>query len=365
MKGEKLKKKTLILLGLMLSVALIFLISMISCQGSTTYETSDASSTTAEATVETTPVVSELLCQYCHDGIHTKWAGSPHADTQADVASELGEECSGQTPDEVLHGEDAENCIACHSPTAITANGGMTEAQTLNYFFTTTDEKFTEDTAAANAAEWPSVSCTVCHDPMNPKEVSYFNSSSQKYELMENTDELCGQCHGNLRFFDTDHRSYNILSGTGGIGVPDQQTMPGVTCTDCHMFASDVDGSNSAMFHGHTFAIAVEEADGKNTSSCTHCHATIDTAAANTTIATDKSSFESLDVTAQENIAAATKAMKCVQDKTLQDKLEEAQHNLEYAESDNSGGFHNHKYLMALLKDANDKALEILSALGK
>ncbi|MFQ5664973.1 MAG: hypothetical protein ACE5I7_00925 [Candidatus Binatia bacterium] len=49
----------------------------------------------------------------------------------------------------------------------------------------------------------------------------------------------------------------------------------------------------------------------------------------------------------------------------LQAKLAEAQFNLNYADSDESGGFHNHNYLMSLLNDANAKAQEILAALGR
>ena len=314
------------------------------------------------------------LCGKCHGNsrfadtdhrTYNAWTTSKHSNTQADVAGELSEERGGQTPDEVLHGEDPEDCIACHAPTAVLANGGMSETQALSYFFTTTGGKFTGNTAPDHSSEWPNVSCTACHDQHNPGKPSYFNSSTKKHEPVKNAGELCGQCHGNLRFPDTDHLSYNILSGTGGIGVPDQKTMPGVTCTDCHMFVSDADGSNSATFHGHTWAITVKEADGKGTTSCTRCHANIDTAGANAAIAERKSSFQTLEAIAQKNVAAATEAMKGVENKALQDKLEEARHNLDYAESDESGGFHNHKYLMLLLKDASDKALEILSARGK
>jgi hypothetical protein len=313
------------------------------------------------------------LCWQCHGNLrfpdtdhltYNAWTTSKHADTQADVASELSEERAGQTADEVLHGDDPEDCIACHAPTAVLASGGMSEAQALGYFFTTEDGAFTANTAPARGSEWSNVSCTACHDQHNPGEPAYFDSSTKEHELMKSTSELCGQCHGNLRFPDTDHLSYNIRSGTGGIGVPDQQTMPGATCTDCHMFASDVDGSNSSMFHGHTWETSVAEADGKSTTSCTHCHADMDTAQASAIIGDWKSSFQSLDETAQENVAAAAEAMKAVEDKALQAKLEEAQHNLGYAESDESGGFHNHEYLMSLLNDANDKAVEILSALG-
>jgi hypothetical protein len=49
----------------------------------------------------------------------------------------------------------------------------------------------------------------------------------------------------------------------------------------------------------------------------------------------------------------------------LLDKLKEAQFNLTYAESDESGGFHNNTYLMALLNDAIQRSQEILTSLGK
>lgn len=314
------------------------------------------------------------LCGQCHGDLHfagsdhqtyNAWTTSRHSQTQADVASEFSKERVGQTPDEVLHGKDAEDCIACHAPTAVLANGGMSEAQALSYFFSTSDGKFTGNTAAAHSPEWPSVACTACHDQHDPAKPSYFNASTKKYEPMKSANELCGQCHGDLRFPDTNHLSYNIESGTGGVGVPDKQMMPGVSCTDCHMFVSNVDGSNSAMFQGHSWAISVQEGNGQTTTSCTHCHADLDTAKANATITGWKSDFQALAATAENNVAAAADAMKAVTDKPLQAKLDEAQRNLKYAESDESGGSHNHKYLMALLNDANDRALEILAALKK
>jgi hypothetical protein len=313
------------------------------------------------------------LCGQCHGNLlfadtdhrtYNAWKTSKHSTTQADVASELSDERAGQTPDQVLYGDDAEDCIACHAPTAVLANGGMDEAQALSFFFTKADGKFSAKTAPAHDWAWPSVSCTACHDQHNPGAPAYFNSTTKQYEP-KSADELCGQCHGNLRFPGTDHLSYNIVSGKGGVRVPDQQTMPGAGCTDCHMFVSDVDGSNSAMFHGHTWAIVVKEANSQSTNSCAHCHTGIDTAKVESTIGNWKSEFQALDSTAQGNVSKAAKAMEGVNDSALQFKLEEAQHNLTYAESDESGGVHNHNYVMALLKDANDRALEVLTALKK
>ena len=317
---------------------------------------------------------SNKVCGQCHGNLlisgtdhqtYNAWMTSKHSSTQADVAKELGEARSGQTPDEIINGQDSENCIACHAPTAVLANGGMDETQAMAYFFTTTDSKFSADTAIAHDAEWTNVSCTACHDPHNPGTPAYFNSATKQYQPMKNSNELCGQCHGNLRFPDTDHLSYNINAGTGGMNVPDQQMTPDVACTDCHMYVSDVDGSNSAMQGGHTWAINVKEADGQTTSSCTHCHSDWDTKKSDTTINQMKSEFQALDVKVQTIVDKATKAMDGVTDPDLQNKLKEAQFNLSYAESDESGGFHNHTYLMALLTNAQQSAQEILTTLGK
>lgn len=306
------------------------------------------------------------LCGQCHGSLrfsdtdhrtYDAWKTGKHSKTQADVAGELADSHAGETARQVTSGED---CIACHAPTAVLANGGMGESEALGYFFTTSGGLFTSSASPAHTDQWPDVSCAACHDPHNPGQPAYFDSGIKAYVLMASAEQLCGQCHGSLRFPDTDHLSYNIEQGTGGIGVADQQTMPGVTCVDCHMYVSDVDGSASAMAHGHSFAITVQEPDGSVTSSCTHCH-TGDVAGGDpATIQEFKSSYASLDSTASANVAAATTAMEGVTTPTLVAELQEAQHNLQYAESDESGGFHNHNYLMALLSDANSKALDLL-----
>jgi hypothetical protein len=149
------------------------------------------------------------------------------------------------------------------------------------------------------------------------------------------------------------------------MGVPDQQMMPKVVCTDCHMYNSGVDGSNSTQMGGHSWQITVSEADGSSTTSCTHCHAELDTTKAEAKIAQLKADFQTLDTTAQDIVGKAAKAMDGVTTPDLQAKLTEAQFNLSYAESDESGGFHNNTYLKALLNDSILRSQEILKALGK
>jgi len=318
---------------------------------------------------------SSALCGQCHGSLrfaetdhrtYDAWRSSRHAITQQDVADELAAERAGETPHETVTGADPENCVACHAPTAVLANGGMREDEALAYFFTTSGGVFTEGTSPRNTAEWPDVSCVACHDPHQPDTPSYFNSATMEYEAMTDADELCGQCHGSLRFAGTDHLSYDIRTGEGGIGVASQQLMPSAGCKDCHMYVSDVDGSNSSMFHGHGFSIFVPEGTGGDTVSCgqSSCHPSFDATTAQGIIDNFQSSFSTLDATVAANVEAAATVLNGSTDPTLLSKLEEAQHNLAYAESDESSGFHNHNYLMALLNDANDRALEILAAMN-
>jgi hypothetical protein len=308
------------------------------------------------------------LCGQCHGTLHfpdtdhriyDAWLNSRHANTQNDVANELSQSRANQTPDQVIHGADAENCIGCQAPTAILSNGGMNESQALGYFFTTTKGVITGTTVPNHGSDWPSIACNACHDPHDPGKFSFLNSTTATYQVMTNADQLCGQCHGNLRFPGTDHLTYNLMTGTGGIGVTNQQMMPKVSCTDCHMYYSGVDGSNSTMYHGHSWTVKVTEPGGPATSSCTQCHATIDAAAADAIIAGWQADFQALDQKVQLNVARVATAMGGVQNPALQAALAEAQQNLAYAESDEGGGVHNHTFLMALLNDANQKALSI------
>jgi hypothetical protein len=180
---------------------------------------------------------------------------------------------------------------------------------------------------------------------------------------MGSANQLCGQCHGNLRFAGTDHLTYNIESGTGGIGVADRVTMPGTQCTDCHMHKSDIDGTNSLMFGGHSWSVFIREPDGSTTASCTSCHTEMNADSAISRVARWKAEFASLDSIAQTNVAAADSFMQGNTDSLKLSYLAEAKHNLSFAESDESGGFHNHQYSLALLNDAIAKSAAIVTGI--
>jgi len=310
---------------------------------------------------------SSELCGQCHGNLRfagtdhltmNAWKGSKHGHGgQADVASELSEENAGKTPAEVVADE---NCIACHAPTSV-MNNSLTEADALGDFFTTVNGKFTSSTVPQDTSNYPEVACVTCHNPHKPGVRSYFNSSTKKYEVMSSAQELCGQCHGNLRFPGTDHLSYNIEEGTGGKGVTDLKTMPNIKCVDCHMHIGTVDGSNSAMYRGHTWKIFVKEDDGSESASCTVCHSTMTASMAYDSINLWKADFVKSDSIANIKVAAADSLLKGSSDSSKIHKLQEAQFNLAYAESDESGGVHNHKYTTSLLNNAIKNADDILT----
>jgi hypothetical protein len=306
------------------------------------------------------------LCGQCHGSlkfsetdhrIYDAWKASRHGHrNQHDIGDELANNWVGQAPDSLINGSAAENCIACHSPTSVRLPGTGSEVKVLSRFFTTVGGLFTASTTAADTVHWPEMGCDACHNPHNPGMLSYFNSTTKSYQVMNTSNELCGQCHGSLRFPETDHRSYDLETGTGAIGVADKVTMPGAQCVDCHMGKSDIDGSNSRSNKGHSWSPFVAEPDGKTFASCTRCHATMSADSAIGQVVFWQNEFADLDSIAESAITMAEAALVGSSDTTKIAQLAAAKHNLEMVETDESGGFHNHKYSVALLKDAAARA---------
>jgi hypothetical protein len=178
---------------------------------------------------------------------------------------------------------------------------------------------------------------------------------------MSSAQELCGQCHGNLRFPDTDHLSYNIEQGTGGQGVPDQVTMPGVQCVDCHMHVGETDDTNALMYGGHSWSVFIQEEDGSETASCTVCHGSLNANTASLVVEGWQDEFAELDSIATLEVNMADSILSGSTDSTQIHLLQEAQFNLAYAEGDESRGAHNHIYTTSLLNNAISNAEVIIN----
>ena len=313
---------------------------------------------------------SNELCGQCHGNlkfagtdhrIYNAWKMSKHGHKgQTDLAGELAANHASQTPDQVIAGED---CIACHAPTSVNLKGGITEAQALGNFFSTSGGSFTASTTAADTLNYPNVSCITCHDPHNPNAISYFNSTTKTYTVMSSSNELCGQCHGNLRFSGTDHLSYNIDSGTGGKGIPDMHSM-NAKCIDCHMYKTLVDGTNSKNYKGHSWSVFIKEPDGSVVASCTKCHATMTADSSKAYVIKWKNKFLSLDSLAQAKVTAAQNMLAGSKDSTKIKTLQDALFNMTYAEKDESHGVHNNLYSNLLLNNAIGKANYIITGIA-
>ena len=115
--------------------------------------------------------------------VHNEWKNGKHSQTQKDVAKELAGSHAGETPQGVIQGE---NCIACHGPTAVLANGGMTEGQTLGYFFSTKNGKFTTKTWPIRTAQWPGsavMPATTRKTRVNPPTSTQPRSNTKRFRI--------------------------------------------------------------------------------------------------------------------------------------------------------------------------------------
>ena len=160
-----------------------------------------------------------------------------------------------------------------------------------------------------------------------------------------------------MRFPGTDHLSYNIEKGVGAVGVLYKETMPGITCTDCHM-ASAPEDTKASMYHGHSWSVFVTEDDGSETVSCQNCHGSMNAAAK---IQAFKDEASTSLATALQEMHTADSVMNGSVDADLLAKLDSAKTNLALIEGDESGGFHNHKYQMDLLADIIQKLDKTIS----
>jgi hypothetical protein len=283
MRGGKLKKKTMILLGLIVVVVAILMIVMISCKDSDAAESSDAGSATEEAATETAEdeAVEEVVviaeestsCIDCHN------------DTTLIVSKTVQWENS-------LHGSgytferNGASCAGCHT------SEGFTERIAAGSF-----------EASEDVQNPTPINCRTCHDIHNTYTSADWALTTTEPVTIELTNEvydlgnsnLCANCHqprtsyeipvaggGDVEITSTRFGPHHgdqssMIAGVGGYGEYNGSNVHYDNvdngCITCHM--SDAYGkqagghtmNNTYEYHG-----AVEE----SLAGCIACHEDIE-----------------------------------------------------------------------------------------
>ncbi len=239
-------------------------------------------------------------CVNCHPYNVHAWPGTRHAHSQTNVALGLTRSHAGQTASEALSGTNGMNCIACHAPMCVMTNGGMTEIQALDYYFTTENGTFTTNTQPAQVSSWPHIECTTCHymparHTQNPSLLALFNSTTAQYDFMPSASVLCSQCHGNARHPNSGQRLYNAWNTSAhrlsqesvaqGLrqnyaGQTPEQVLATENCIACHAPRASLGWSEPMalrMFFTSSNGVFTADTVAANTNSwsgvdCNSCH---------------------------------------------------------------------------------------------
>ena len=276
------------------------------------------------------------------------------------------------------------SCNKCHSP--------------LDWDPTIAESVTTKVQLTAN---FKGIVCTICHnkDDMvnwiktNNKVYAWYNrdaiqvSSSEiraKYELMDNTTELCGNCHSNIRYGNTGP-GWGATSSSNPTGVISPHGFPAkdvfvgswkesgllkFECIDCHIYKNTTYGngtmSDSLKVTGHSFEVNGTHLQSK--SECAVCH--VDGTSVGTIedvivkIQNDtQTKWNSTNITVMNafNNITASQEIKNLS----RDKIAEAYWDLKLVSSDESWGVHDPVGTNKLLDDAAALAISANASLGQ
>ncbi len=277
------------------------------------------------------------------------------------------------------------NCAKCHSPSQY-------------------DPSINSSNPAYNLSktDFRGVECVDCHDMHN---------GTNERDLIRPVDETCTKCHTTDKTFVTPgkspgHRTQKeIFLGLQGANVTGSKGMPGVTCADCHMWAtprpvygyylSDVPGYPYKFKQGHEFKATAE--------SCADCHSDLMLSMPNFTMPANdiganatayaawakwlplwenevgvwqkviddwQSQVKPLLGSATENVTAAKAAIDSATINRTKDAAtiaratglwSDAYWNYKMVEADSNYGVHNYVFATDLLNDALSKAKQVLA----
>ncbi|MCJ2670521.1 MAG: ammonia-forming cytochrome c nitrite reductase subunit c552 [Thermoplasmata archaeon] len=232
-------------------------------------------------------------------------------------------------------GAAEDSCLECHSADYILANES---------------EKPTLETA-----EYP-ITCALCHDPHN---------GTNPNQLRWPVEELCAKCHNPTGAIPGDpiyHPQSSMRDGRSGAPILGDSFMPGVECSDCHVYMywpSNVTG--------HSFTQKPE--------ACVVCHSTVQPVFSNDTAQTQVSQWRtqtwSRIIEVQQVVVLSARAIEDAADYGFSDGTveiaidlhNEANYSLAFIVADGSGGSHNPPFASSLLNFSEDRSNELISLL--
>jgi predicted CXXCH cytochrome family protein len=261
----------------------------------------------------------------CHEEEHhpyyQEWNQSGHA---LSLSSLLG-----------ATGAAEDSCLECHSADYILAD--LAEKPTLA------------------TAEYP-ITCALCHDPHN---------ATNPNQLRWPVDELCAKCHNPVGAIPGDpihHPQSSMRDGRSGAPVLGEPFMPGVECSDCHIYMY-----KPSNITGHSFTQKPE--------ACVVCHSVVQPILSNDTAQTQISQWRtqtwSRTIQVQQVVVLAASAIEDAHDYGFSDETmdiatdlyNEANYSLAFVVADGSGGSHNPPFASLLLDFSEDRSNELISLL--
>lgn len=273
----------------------------------------------------------------------------------------------------------ANSCLKCHSP--INWNPAIAESVTTSIQLTDS---------------FKGIVCTVCHnihdmgDWINKTGMVYawYNRDAilsgsiykANYSVMDNTTELCGNCHSNIRYGNTGPGwtlGANNPTSVHGYPAKDifvgswkQSSMLKFECIDCHMYINKTNltggiANDTEKITGHSFAVNAQGLQTKP--ECSGCHVN------GTEVDTIENVIEKIKADTHEKwnstnitVLAARDTVKAYTgvNTTSRDKIALAYWKLRNVYSDESWGVHDPVGTNKLLDDAVTLANDAVTALG-
>jgi formate-dependent nitrite reductase cytochrome c552 subunit len=321
--------------------------------------------------------------------VFKEWNASAHNDKVVAVGGAIGNHFYGTFNATTGAGSSmrANTCLQCHSPQNWNAAN-------------------TDNVTTIPLTDFHGITCMVCHNLhdmgawLNQTKAKYgvskfygwYNKTAIKsgtryqaaYTMMDNTTQLCGNCHTNIRAGSTGPgwASATAANPISQHGIPaadvfagswKQTSLLNFECIDCHWSTKTKDSNGNVLpdsqkVAGHSFKVNVTLLQNdQGTQPCSNCHATGSSLGnLSTTIANVQESTHDKWNTTNATVMSALATIKAYSgEKNLSRTLiATAYWNLKLVSSEGSWGVHNPTKDSQLLSDAATLANQSIAALG-